>query len=374
MIILRRLFFWWMRMDWLMVLTMLLLLGIGVAFIYSASYRGADVPVSRLYVKQLVWVMLGVGVFLFMTQLDYQRLCDLSFLIYFGNLLLLILVLIPGIGKKVYGAYRWLVIAGIQIQPSELAKVGTIICLAVFLSRPGLDVESPMTLVKALGLVGLPIGLIILEPDLGTAVVLIPVTVIMLLVAGFPLRFLLGLAGVGAMLLPLVWFFGLHDYQKGRLLVFLHPEKDPLGAGWNSMQSVIAVGSGGFFGKGFLNGTQNVLGFLPRTVAPNDFIFSVIAEETGFVGSTLLLLLFVLLLFTCHRTAELAADSFGRLLAAGVGVMLFCHIFVNVGMTIGVMPITGLPLPLISYGGSFSVSTMLALGLVSSVFVRRIQR
>jgi rod shape determining protein RodA len=166
----------------------------------------------------------------------------------------------------------------------------------------------------------------------------------------------------------------LHDYQKDRILVFLDPSRDPLDAGWNTVQSAIAVGSGGLTGKGYLRGTQNILGFLPRTVAPTDFIFSVIAEETGFLGSLTLLLLFAVLAFGGMRAALRARDKFGRLLAVGVTVLVMFHVFVNMAMTIGLMPITGIPLPLVSYGGSFMVCTLAMLGIVQSVYVRRVRR
>jgi rod shape determining protein RodA len=163
----------------------------------------------------------------------------------------------------------------------------------------------------------------------------------------------------------------LSEYQKNRILVYLNVTKDPLGAGWNKLQSQIAVGSGGLFGKGYLKGTQNILGFLPRTVAPTDFIYSVVAEETGFAGSLVLLALYTTLIMRCMRAAVRARDRLGRLLAAGISVLIFTHVFVNIAMTVGLMPITGLPLPLMSYGGSFMVSTMIALGLAQSVYLRR---
>jgi rod shape determining protein RodA len=192
-----------------------------------------------------------------------------------------------------------------------------------------------------------------------------------------PLVFLVA-AGILGLVTLAVWlrFFPdtcpfLTDYQKSRVLVYLNVSQDPLGAGWNKLQSQIAVGSGGLFGKGYLKGTQNILGFLPRTVAPTDFIYSVVAEETGFAGGSLLLVLYTAVTVRCMRAAVQARDLFGRLLAAGIGVLLFTHVFINIAMTVGLMPITGLPLPLMSYGGSFMVTTMGALGLVQSVYLRR---
>jgi rod shape determining protein RodA len=201
---------------------------------------------------------------------------------------------------------------------------------------------------------------------------LVPTAFLMMFAAGVPIRYLAVLVFLGILLMPLGWFV-IDDYQKDRILVFLDPGRDPLGAGWNKIQSEIAVGSGGFAGKGYLKGTQNVLGFLPRTVAPTDFIYSVIAEEMGFVGSLGLLVLYSLLLWAGTRAALESRDKMGRMLAVGVTSLLFCHVFVNLAMTIGLLPITGLPLPLISYGGSFMISTMIGLGIVQSVYVRRYQ-
>jgi rod shape determining protein RodA len=209
--------------------------------------------------------------------------------------------------------------------------------------------------------------------------ILLPIIMAILFCAGIPLRPLLVLIGTGgtALLILVAWliFFPescpLEDYQKNRILVYLNIIQDPLGSGWNKLQSQIAVGSGGWFGKGYLKGTQNILGFLPRTVAPTDFIYSVVSEETGFAGSSLLLVLYTTVVVRCMRAAVLARDTFGRLLAVGTGVLIFSHVFVNIAMTIGLMPITGVPLPLMSYGGTFMVSTMTALGLVQSVYLRR---
>ena len=359
-----------LRMDWWLLLVILALMVSGVMFIYSASYRSEDLPVSSLYERQLVWCAIGLVCFFVVTMVDYRRIGENSAWGYGIFLFLLILVLL--VGKKVYGATRWLSLFGVQVQPSEFAKLTTLIFLAKFLGQPGRNMKAPETMMGAFLIMAVPFLLILKEPDLGTASVLVPVTMGMLFVAGVQLRVLLFIIFAGLLAMPAGWLV-LSAYQKDRLMVFLDPERDPLGAGWNMMQSVIAVGSGGMTGKGFLQGTQNILGFLPRTVAPTDFIYSVIAEETGFVGSVGIMLLFMLLLVLCMRAAVVARDRFGRLLAVGTSIMLFCHIYVNLAMTVGLMPITGLPLPLISYGGSFMVSTMISLGIVQSVFVRRIQ-
>jgi rod shape determining protein RodA len=325
---------------------------------------------------------------------DYRVLNKMDWGIYGGSVCLLIVVLL--FGRTIYGAKRWLMLVGdIGVQPSELAKLATIILLAGRLSEPGRSFDSPLELIKMLGLVAIPAGLIMQQPDLGTAMVFLPTAMVLMFVGGVPFRYVGGLAGIGiglagavlaALFLPamlgasesmqhrIASCTGLSDYQQGRIEVFFYPEKDPLGAGWNKRQSEIAVGSGGLRGKGYLRGTQNILGFLPRSVAPTDFIFSVVAEEKGFVGSVTVLLLFAIVLGCGIWTALLTLDPLGRLLCVGVTSLIFFHVFINVAMTIGLMPITGLPLPLLSYGGSFMIVMMSALGIIQSVYIRSDRR
>ena len=365
------------RFDWLMFGAIAALLIVSCLFIYSADYRNEHAT-GGLMGRQIVWAFIGLGCYATAAFLDYRKLSSMHWWIYLAGMLSLVLVLF--IGMSVYGAHRWFSFGGITVQPSEFAKLAAIFTLAAWLGDPATDVERMKTFILAFVLAGVPFLLIAIEPDLGSAMVLLPIVIFILFCAGVPLRPLLTLigAGVAALLVLVVWlrFFPdscpfLTDYQKNRILVYLNVNQDPLGAGWNKLQSQIAVGSGGLFGKGYLKGTQNILGFLPRTVAPTDFIYSVVAEESGFVGSSLLLVLYTTVVVRCMRAAVLARDMFGRLLAAGVGVLIFSHVFVNIAMTIGLMPITGLPLPLMSYGGTFMVSTMTALGLVQSVFLRR---
>ena len=359
------------RLDWMFILTMVVLMAGGLAFIYSASSRSEGTVLTELTQRQVQWILVGMGLFALVVVADYRRIGKSAWAAYAVSLVLLVLVLL--MGKKIYGAVRWLSLFGVQIQPAEFAKLGTILMLARFLSYPGRDLVDPRTLFKALGLVALPMLLIMRQPDLGTASTLVPVAMAMLFVGGVPPRYLFLLVALAVLAAVPGWFL-LHEYQQERILVFFDPSRDPLGTGWNSIQSGIAVGSGGLTGKGFMMGTQNILGFLPRTVAPTDFIFSVIGEETGFVGSATLLALFAVLVGGCLRAALVSRDKLGRVLSVGVITLLFSHIFVNMAMTVGLMPITGLPLPLVSYGGSFMMCTMLGLGLVQSVYVRRIRR
>lgn len=363
--------YFWKRMDWIFVGNMLALVLIGVLFIFSASSRQDDLHVTELTQRQILWAFVGLAIFMATVAVDYRKAGRGAPVFYVASLVLLVMVLL--IGKKIYGATRWLSMFGFQLQPSEFAKLSVILMLARYLSDPARDLSHPRTLLVTLSLMGVPFVLIMEQPDLGTAATLLPVTLAMLFAAGLPVRYLLTLGGLALAALGPGWFI-LDDYQRERLLVFFDPGRDPLGAGWNSIQSSIAVGSGGLTGKGYMMGTQNILGFLPRTVAPTDFIFSVIAEEAGFVGSAVMLVLFAALLGGGLRASLSSRDKFGRLLAVGVVTLLFCHVFVNLAMTIGLMPITGLPLPLVSYGGSFMLCTMAGLGLVQSVYARRFRR
>lgn len=359
------------RLDPFFMAGMLGLILTGIFFIYSASYRNEDEWMTALTRKQVVWALAGLGIFIAVVIADYRVVTQNAWWIYGGCLVLLVLVLVMGV--KIYGAYRWLNLFGIQVQPSEFAKLGSLLVMARYLGQPSRDVTEFKTMYAILLLMAVPFVLVLRQPDLGTALMLVPLALMMLFAGGVPFRYLAILAGIGLLLTPLGWFV-LDDYQKERIYVFFDPGRDPLGTGWNKIQSAIAVGSGGLGGKGFLMGTQNILGFLPRSVAPTDFIFSVIAEEKGFIGCSLVLGLYAIVIICGIRAAIQARDKTGRLVAAGMTTLFFCHMYVNVAMTVGLAPITGLPLPLISYGGSFMVCTMAGLGLVQSVYVRRIER
>lgn len=377
-------------MSWPMTIATALLLMIGVLFVYSARYVSDDLPVQSLYRRQILWAAFGLVCYFGLAAADYRRLRRLSWWLYGACLFLLALVL--AVGKQAYGAQRWLVLfGGVGVQPSEFAKLGVIVILARRLSRPGVDYGRLPHLAVLLGIVALPVGLVLKQPDLGTAAVFVPTALLILFAAGVRLKVIgsLVLAGgvgvgvlLGAVFLPekleaseetqarIARYSGLSGYQRQRLVAFVQADRDPLGAGWSKMQSEIAVGSGGFWGKGFLKGTQNILGFLPRSVAPTDFIYSVIAEEKGFFGSAVVLLLFAVITVSGLRTAVASRDRLGRLLCVGIVGVLFCHVFVNIAMTVGLMPITGLPLPLLSYGGSFMVVMLSGLGIVQSVRIR----
>lgn len=382
------------KMNWGLNLVVLALVSVGIFFIHSAVHASIDPSARMLPYKQIRWFGVGLCGYLVLTMIDYRIFRRFVWWIYAGAVLLLLLVLIAGTSAS--GARRWLVLfGGITLQPSEVAKLAIVMVLSAVLSRPDLDRRSLKLVVSLLCIVGLPWLLVVAEPDLGTAMVFLPAAFVLMFVGGISLRKLgLLFAGgillvsfvLGVFLLParlgadeetqdrIVRAIGLSPYHRDRIVYFLNPDEDPLGAGWNKIQSEIAVGSGGMWGKGWKEGTQNILGFLPRSVTPTDFIYSVIAEEKGFFGSLLILALFGLLIGFIARTAFMARDMMGRLLCAGVAALIFCHTFINISMTIGLMPITGLPLPLLSYGGSFMVATMSGLGMVQSVYVRSLPR
>ena len=362
------------NLDYLQLGAVALLLGIGLVFIRSTGIQ-IDTEASRSFFdKQLMWIIVGFGVYFFVSALDYRsfsfRACMAGG--YLLSLLLLVVVLFAGV--RVFGATRWLNIFGFRLQPSEPAKLMVILILAEIFSSPFLTKNRFFSTFAAGAAVGIPFILIAVEPDLGSALVLLPISGAMLFAFGIKWRYvLLGLLaitlGIGFVLYdssreePLV----LRNYQRDRIRVFLNPDSDLSNRGHNAYQAKLAVGAGGASGTGIGRGTQNELGFLPHTVSNNDFIFSVIAEETGFWGAFGLLLIYLLLLFTILRTAFMAS-GYGRYIACGVATLIFCHIFINIGMSIGIAPVTGLPLPLVSYGGSFILTSLTTLGVVQSIY------
>ena len=379
----------WSAISCLMIL--------GVLFVYSATMANEStgaLPWYRQYwFKQIVWYVMGGGLAFAVCLVDYRRLSRWAFVLYWATILLTILVLVPSIGKSALGARRWIEVGGFQLQPSEFAKIAFILALAHFLGRPPEEMRRPSVFFAALGMTLLPFGLIALEPDLGSALVFLPVCLCLLHVAGAPRRYLLrlvGLAVLGAGLIvtdvlfaPAKWQFKLAEYQRQRLWTYFGRDFDMPNTSdadrlklqrdkaYNVQQSLISVGSGGLLGKGWKQGTQNSLGFLPRAVAHNDFIFSVIAEEKGFLGSVIVLTLYTVVLFTGIRIADEARDRLGKLLAVGVVVLLFSHVFINIGMNIRIMPVTGVPLPLLSYGGSSVLCSLIALGVLHNIHIYR---
>ena len=386
--------------DWLLILALLGLMAVGVAFIYSATMvnpAAASAPFHRqVWFKQGVWCAIGLAGAGFVCAINYQRIARFALIFYWTNILFLVAVLIPGIGSMRYGARRWIDLGFFQFQPSEFAKLSLIFALAHFLSRPKDELRQGQIFFKALGMIVLPFLLVFKEPDLGSALLLLPVGLAMMFVAGVPTQYLAKLVAATAVLILLLlvdvlfappqWQLKLEEYQRRRLLVFFGrdfaapnaTEKERLLArvaqrnhSYNVEQAMISVGSGGLTGKGWMRGTQNALGYLPRAVAHNDFIFSVIAEESGFVGSVIVITLYTVVLFVGIRIASEARDRLGKLLAVGVVTLLGCHVFINIGMNIRLMPVTGVPLPLLSYGGSSVLCSLLAAGLLQNVHIHR---
>jgi rod shape determining protein RodA len=299
-----------------------------------------------------------------LTFVDYRVIGTLAPLIYAGTVAILGLVLV--VGTNLYGAQRWIAVGPFSFQPSELAKVALLICLARFwASREG-QAQRLRTLLLSLLIVAVPVVLVFRQPDLGTSLVLLAIWFGIAFAAGASLRWLGGLLLVPLLGFPLVWRV-MHDYMRRRLTTFLAPEKDPLGEGYNLIQARISVGSGGWWGRGLGNGSQTQLNFL--RVQHSDFIFAVLGEELGFMGAVVLLCLYGLLFWRCLRVATLSRDTFGRLLAVGATSMLLFQTFVNVGMNIGLLPVTGIPLPFISAGGSSLISIFISLGILQSVLV-----
>jgi rod shape determining protein RodA len=320
-----------------------------------------------LYIKQMIWFGVGLMAMVACFLFNYKVLDRWAPVIYGACILMLLWVLF--FGKVVGGSRRWLDLGPLALQPSELVKVALIICLARYYSR-GVTPKgfSLRQLVTPIVLTLVPFVLIVRQPDLGTAMLLLLIAGSMTIFVKIERRSMITLMSVGTIAVPIVWFF-LKEYQKRRILTFLDPERDPLGAGYHIIQSKIAIGSGQIAGKGFLKGTQNALAFLPEQ--HTDFIFSVLAEEWGFIGSVGLLMLFLLVIIWSLNIAVTSRDPFGTVLAVGVTAMIFWQVFINIGMVMGLMPVVGVPLPLISYGGSSIVTFMASIGLLINVSMRR---
>lgn len=352
--------------DWVLILTIGIIAGAGIFNLYSATASWSTVA-TPVYLKQAYWLGIGFIVALFICAIDYRHLEYAGFFLYGATIALLLFVLL--FGKTSMGATRWIDLGFFNLQPSEIIKIVIIITLARhFAGRSHYLGCSLRELLLPFALLGLPALLIMKQPDLGTALLVLFIGMSMALFAGIRRSTLAFLALCGTAAAWGGWFL-LHDYQKERIRTFINPERDPLGAGYHIIQSKIAVGSGGFFGKGFMQGTQSQLSFLPER--HTDFAFSVFAEEWGYSGSFVLLLLYLFLVIWGIYIARRASDKFGMFLAIGVVAMLFWHIVVNLGMVIGLLPVVGVPLPLFSYGGTSMVTTMIGVGLLLNVSMRR---
>ncbi len=351
------------RFDWPLLGLVLLVAGLGLANLYSATARTAH---AAKFDSQLVWSSIGLGCFFVVAAIDYRSLHRLAW-IALGAVLVAI-VMVRLLSDPIKGSVRWLELGGVRFQPSEIAKLAVILALARLLHDRAREELGPAQLVA--GLVGLCVTVMLVasQPDLGTSILLSSIIGSVAALLAVRLWPLVAAAAVGLSLAPLLWE-RMHEYQRSRILAFLDPAADPSGAGWQTQQSIFAVGSGRVSGKGFLNATQNQLNFLPEHWT--DFPFSVWAEEWGFVGSVGLLAVFAFLTLWIVNAAMRAPDRFGTAICLGVGAMLFWHVIVNVAMVVGLAPVVGVTLPFISYGGSSTITFFVGLGLVASVSLRR---
>jgi rod shape determining protein RodA len=429
------------EIDFALILSALVLTAFGVLFIYSSGVTSAGLVVSTEYLRQIVWGLIGLAAALLLALADYQKIPRISLYLYLGALALLVYTCL--FGRLVNGARAWIGIGTVGVQPSEFAKITTILFLGRYLADTKRSASQFNRFAISCLIVFAPMGLVLIQPDFGTSLVFIPILLVMTFAAGVAIRYVIFLIAVIAitgflMALPLwqtyinrrpmdalsallsfrfnaaaisvflvigiVAFLGyrkfkrryfywilygaaigalslgaaflshkvLKDYQIMRLIVFMNPNVDPRGAGWNIIQSITAIGSGGLFGKGFLQGTQSHYRFLPQQ--STDFIFSIYTEEWGFAGGILVFALFLTIILRLVRIMKKTIDPFGAYLCAGLAGMLAFHFLINVGMTMGIMPITGIPLTFMSYGGSSLISAMAGLGIASSVHIRRYRR
>ena len=352
----------WREFDIQLTIYALLLASIGLAMAYSNTDEGGST-----FLRGLMWAGIAIVVFLVAAVFDYKWLKTFAWPIYFTNLGLLAMTLV--IGKGVGGASRWVSVAGIQFQFSELAKILMIVVLANYLAQRERKLDSLTAILGACLLVGPPAVLVLMQPDLGTSLVFGSILAGMLFMSGANLKWLGLMAGVVVAAVPIVWTHVLRDYQKQRLLSFLDPSADPQGSGFQLLQSQAAVSSGGFLGKGLASGTQAQTDLLP--VQTTDFVFAVLAQELGFVGGLVVFALFVALLWRIMTAAWRSRDPFGLMLGAGLSAMILFQLVVNVGMVLGIMPITGIPLPFVTHGGASLVSLALGLGLLQSINIHQ---
>lgn len=351
------------EVNWFIVGVMAAIVAIGLAMMFSAG-GGEN---TQYFTQQLSRFFLAFTLMLVLALMPMRLLMDYAYVIYIGCLLVLIVVDVVGhIGM---GAQRWLKVGGLNLQPSEFMKLAVILVLARYFHQihPEDIKKLPVLLVPALIII-LPAIFILRQPNLGTTTIMVGVGVIMCFLAGVQWRYFIGAALAAVATTPVLWHF-MHGYQKKRVLTFLDPQADPLGAGYNILQSMIAIGSGGLLGKGYLQGSQSQLNFLPEK--HTDFVFTMLAEEFGFFGSMCLLLLYIALLGAGMMVALRSRSTFGAMVAAGVVALLFIHILINCGMVMGLMPVVGVPLPFMSYGGSIMLSAVCAIGLLLNAFVHR---
>ena len=336
---------------------------ISLVMIYSAT-SSSDLTGLRynFFLKQLMWVSVSIFILLFVSQVNYEVWIGFSPWMYYITIGMLLVLLLAG--KSVFGSVRWFHFGPFAFQPSEFAKVVLVLMLTKFITENKGKIDLTEGMLKTSVLVGVPMFLIVVQPDLGTTLIFVPIVFFMLFISGMKKRYLIGTFGLLAAVAPLFWLV-MRDYQKKRVFSFLNPEADPLGSGYSLIQSKIAIGSGGLFGKGLFNGTQSQLNFIPEH--HTDFIFSVIGEELGFLGAIVIIFLYYLLIMEGIKIAIYAKDRTSTILATGTIVIFITQVFVNVGMTLGILPIVGVPLPFMSYGGSSLIFSMFLAGILLNI-------
>lgn len=351
-----------LKFDWILIISVFLLLGIGLISLYSISLEGEKEGGMSIFFRQCLFILLGIMAMAFFAFSNYHYLRSYGTAIYFGSLILLIIVLVWG--STVRGMAGWIGIGQFHIQPVEIAKLALIVFLSSFISQKRLEIKEGGRLIASLILSALMVLLVLKQPDFGSAMVLAGIWAGMIIISGISKKLFLTLLLAGVILSSISWMF-LADYQKGRLVNLVHPESDPRGSGYNVIQSRIAVGSGGLTGKGIGHGSQSQLNFLPEK--QSDFIFAVMAEELGLLGSIIVLALFSVIFYRLRLIAAKAPDNFGYLLATGILLMFFIQVAVNIGMNIGLVPVAGISLPFLSYGGSFMIVVFAALGIALNI-------
>lgn len=357
-----------LTVDWRLFAAAAGLAALGVLIIYSTSGMHASFARRSLYLKQATWAVMGGFAMIPLYFFPYRTTCRLAYVVYGAILAALVLVAI--VGRTGMGAQRWLSIGSFAFQPSEFMKLSLIIVLARYFEDRREQLSAPRIFILPILLTLLPTALVLRQPDLGTAIMLVLISVSILVMMGLKIRYFVLLGLAGAAMTPVLWHY-LHDYQKNRILVFLYPDLDPMGVGYHVAQSKIAVGSGGLIGKGWLAATQSQLNFLPAN--HTDFIFAGLAEQWGFIGSLVLLLIYAYLLSKGLRLARDAQDLFAMVTSFGIVSMMAWQVVINIGMVTGIMPVVGIPLPLLSYGGSSMLMNLLAVGLLLNIHRHRYQ-
>lgn len=353
------------KIDVALFVSQFVLVVIGIITIFSTSYSSSGSDFVN-FEKQAAFAAAGAIIFFAVSMIDYRAIKNYTGIIYM--IACIILILVVATGKNIRGTSGWFELGFVNLQPSEFVKIAMIIIIAKYFTKIEIYVNSLKKALVSGAYVLIPVSLIMMQPDMGSAIIIICIWISMLILSGMNRKYILYISIIAVIMSGIGWNYALKDYQKNRILAFFNSEYDPMGAGYNVRQSIIAIGSGNIWGKGLGHGSQSQLNFLPEK--HTDFIFAVIAEEMGFVGIVLVICLYGVIFYRLLKIAEEAEDNFGKYLVLGTSLLIFFHVVINIGMNMGVMPVTGIPLPLVSYGGSSLVSLMIMLGIVQSVYVK----